>query len=44
MRKRVLLLMAMQKDFEVELDPGLAAEAATLRDLARMVFVGLHDR
>lgn len=42
MRKRVLLLMAMQKDFGVELDSAATARTETLADLAALVFDGLH--
>lgn len=38
MRKKVLLLMAMQKDFGVQLDPVQASDAETLAELAQLIY------
>lgn len=44
MRKKVLLLMAIQKDLNCELDAALTAQADTLADLAQLIFTTIHSK
>lgn len=44
MRKKVLLIMSIQKDLKCELDAALTAQADTLTDLAQLIFTTIHSK